>query len=152
MPVGLNIVLIGTTTIMHSAVLTIYNNDRFCGCIYATNMTQTPHVTKNKSKNIKNVRLNMLLRFQLWMPNLEWLLAQQVARWCVKVLMVKGNQKSGVVEEASNSIPNVVASDNVLCGHLSPRYNDSYCPQFTQIRWYWFCVSGKPSPISSFSF
>ena len=63
MPGGLRIVLIGTTTIIHSAVLTIYN-DSYCDCIYATNMTQTPHLTKNKSKNIKNGRLNLLLRFQ----------------------------------------------------------------------------------------
>ena len=39
--------LIGTMSIIHSAVRTI-NNDSNCDCIYATNMTQTPHLTKNK--------------------------------------------------------------------------------------------------------
>ncbi len=72
----------------------------------------------------------MLLRFQQWMLNLERLLVWQVARWCVEVLVVKkGNQVSEVVDEVPNSfycqpppttrkIPNVVASDNVLCGYL----------------------------------
>jgi hypothetical protein len=96
MPVGLRIELIGTTTIMYSTVLTVYN-DCYCECKYATNMTQTPHLTKNKSKNINNVRLNMLLRFQQRMQNLERLFVQQVARGCVEVLVVKkGNQKSEV--------------------------------------------------------
>jgi hypothetical protein len=65
-------------------------------------MTQTPHLTKNKTKNIKNGRLNMLLKFQQWMQNLERLLVQ-FAR-CVEVLAVKkGNQKSEVVDEVPNS-------------------------------------------------
>ncbi len=66
----------------------------------------------------------MLLRFQQWMPNLERLVVQQVARWCVKVLVVKkGNQESEVEDEVPHSfycqepppstskIPNIVASD-----------------------------------------
>jgi hypothetical protein len=91
-------------------------------------MTQTPHPTTNKTKNIKNGRLNMLLRFQQWMQNLERLLVQFAKG--VKVLVVKkGNQKLEVADDVPNSfychpppitsiIPNVVASDNVLCGYL----------------------------------
>ena len=124
------------TTTRHSAVLTIYN-DSYCDSIYATNTTQTPHLTKNKTKNIKNGRLNMLLKFQRWMQNLERLLLQQVARWCVEVLVVKkGNQKSEVVDEVpisfycqppptTRKIPNIVASDYALCGYLHAWYNDS---------------------------
>ena len=102
MQVRLRILLIGTTTIMHSAVLTIYNR-RYRDCIYATHMTQTPHLTKNKSKNIKNGRLNMLLRFQQWMQTLERLLVQLIARWWWGFGCEEGQSESEFVDEVPNS-------------------------------------------------
>jgi hypothetical protein len=98
MPVGLRIVLISTMTVMHSLQFTMI----VLMIAYATSMTQTPHPTKNKTKNIKNARLNMLFRYKQRMQILERLLVL-FARWCVKFFVVKkANQKSEAVDEEPN--------------------------------------------------
>jgi hypothetical protein len=94
MPVGLRIVLIGTTTIMQSAVLTIYN-DSYFDCIYATNMTQNTTSNQEQDQEHREWEVKPAVEVSGINAELGEVVQQVFARWCVEVLVVKkGKQKS----------------------------------------------------------